>query len=261
MIAMEETGAGRPLVLLHGVGASRIVWSHVTARLAAERLVLAPDLPGFGESPPASPEFDLERAATALADPLAERAGCPVDLLGNSLGGAVAVQLALLRPALVRRLVLAAPAGFSPARWPVPLAAGKLIGPAITLRRTLGAPVVSSPIARRVLLWGAVAEPQRLPAADARTMLEASRGSTQIGSAVSAVLAADLGNPLRRLDVPLGLIWGRRDRVVPVSTLESIRAIRPDAIVETIAEAAHVPQLERPAEFVTAVQRVLRRLP
>jgi pimeloyl-ACP methyl ester carboxylesterase len=260
MIAIDETGHGDPIVLLHGVGASRVVWSHVTPLLAADRLVLAPDLPGFGQSDPAGPGFDLERAALALAEPLAQRTGRPFDLVGNSLGGAVALELAVSRPELVRRLVLSAPAGFSPTSWPLVLVAGKLLGPITTLRRTFGAPLAASPIARRALLYGAIAQPQDLSTRDARMMLEASRGSSRIGAAVTAVLEADLRPELERLEPPLGLIWGRRDRVVPISALERIRAIRPDAVVETIDDAAHVPQVEHPEEYVSTLDRVLERL-
>jgi pimeloyl-ACP methyl ester carboxylesterase len=92
-------------------------------------------------------------------------------------------------------------------------------------------------------------------------MLQASRGSTRIGPATSAVLRSDLSGLLSELELPVGLIWGRRDRVVPMRALEKIRAIRPDAIVETLPHAAHVPQLELPAEFVAALRRVLSRLP
>ena len=260
MIALDATGEGRPLVLLHGLGASRAVWSRVTPALAADRLVLAPDLPGFGESAPAGPGFDLERVARKLSVALADRAGRRFDLVGNSLGGAVALQLAVLRPDLVRRLVLSAPAGFSPAPWPLPPAAGKLVGPALTLRRVLGTPLVASPTVRRALLTGAIAEPRRLSATDARTMLTGSRGSTRIGPAVEAVMRADLHPLLEQLERPLGVIWGRRDRVVPIRTLERIRAVRPDAVVETLEDAAHVPQLECPDEYLAVLERIFERL-
>ncbi|HUB04843.1 MAG TPA: alpha/beta hydrolase [Solirubrobacteraceae bacterium] len=262
MIAIDETGQGPPLVLLHGVGASRAVWRRVTPALAEGRHVIAPDLPGFGESAPAGSGFDLDTAAEALAEPLAERAGGPFDLLGNSLGGAVAFRLALARPDLVRRLVLSAPAGFAPAPAPRALraAAGAFGDRALAVRRVVGAPVARVPAVRRALLWGAVAEPQRLAADDARMMLEASRGSTRVGAAVSAVLGADLRTDLERLEAPLGVIWGWRDRVIPISTLRQIRATRPDVLVITIPRAAHVPQIERPAEFAAAVRRLLERL-
>jgi pimeloyl-ACP methyl ester carboxylesterase len=260
MIAIDETGAGEPLVLLHGVGANRAVWRRVTPALAEDRLVLAPDLPGFGESSPAGEGFELETAAAALAGPLAERAGGPFDLLGNSLGGAVALQLALERPDLVRRLILAAPAGFSPRSWPVSAAAGVLADPAIAVRRIVGARIAGSASARRALLWGAIAEPQRLSSEDARTMLRASRDSKRVGAAVATVLRADLRSRLARVEAPVGVIWGWRDGVIPISTLRQIRAARPDVVVVTIPRAAHVPQVEHPAEFVAAVRRLLARL-
>ncbi len=260
MIAIDESGRGEPLVLLHGVGASRAVWRHVTPLLARDRLVLAPDLPGFGQSRAAAPRFALQTTAEALAGPLAERAGGSFDLVGNSLGGAVALYLALLHGEWVRRLVLCAPAGFSPRRWPLALAASAFSGPAVSARRILGTPIAVSPTARRALLWGAIAEPQRLAADDARMMLQASRGSTRIGPAVAAVLRVDLREQLSRLGVPLGLIWGERDRIIPISTLDSIRAVRPDVIAETIPGAGHVPQMERPEEFVAVLRGVLERL-
>ena len=260
MIAFDAVGRGEPLVLLHGVGANRGIWRYVTPRIAAERLVLAPDLPGFGDSAPVGAGFRLDKTAGALADVLAGRVTAPFDLVGNSLGGAVALILALQRPELVHRLVLVAPAGFSPSPKLVSAAAGWLSEPVIVSRRLLGSPLMGSEIARRVLLWGAVAAPQRLSAQDARAMLQASRGSTRIGAAVAAVLRADLSGKLARLELPLGLIWGARDRIVPIATLQSILAVRPGAVVETIPGAAHVPQFERPAEFVAALRRVLDRL-
>jgi pimeloyl-ACP methyl ester carboxylesterase len=260
MIAIDQTGDGPPLVLLHGVGTSRVIWRRVTPRLARQRLVVAPDLPGFGGSSAAGPGFDLDVATDALAGPLSERAGGPFDLVGNSLGGAVALNLAARHPRLVRRLVLAAPAGFSP--WPRPLAfaARAYAGPAVRVRRVLGTPLVGSPIARRALLWGTIAAPARLSTSDARMMLAASRGASRVGDAVGAALRADLSGLLVGIEAPLGLIWGRRDRIIPISTLDTIRAVRPDAAVETLPDAGHVPQLERPGEFVAALCRILRRL-
>jgi pimeloyl-ACP methyl ester carboxylesterase len=259
--AIDARGAGEPLVLLHGLGASRMVWRRAAPRLARERLVLAPDLPGLGSSSPAGPGFALDGVAEVLAGVLEQRAGGPFDLLGTSLGGAVAVYLAVARPELVRRLILAAPAGFTP--WRLPLAAaalGAVSNRVMAARRLVGAPLAGSPTARRALLWGTVAEPARLSAGDARMVFESSRSSERIGAALTAVLREDLGPPLAGLDVPLGLIWGERDRVVPLSTLSLIRGLRPDAVVETIPRAAHIPQLERPVEFVAAVRRVLDRL-
>jgi pimeloyl-ACP methyl ester carboxylesterase len=222
--------------------------------------VLAPDLPGFGDSPPAGPGFEFAAVTDALARALRRRSRRPFDLLGSSLGGAVALRFAIEYPELVRRLVLAAPAGFSPRQRPLASVAGALAEPALAARRIAGGPLSVSPTARRAILWGAVAEPQRLPASDARLILSSSARATRLGPALAAVLRTDLRPLLGRLEVPVGLIWGERDRVVPIATLDAIRELRPDVVAETIPGAAHIPQLERPEEFVAALRRVLERL-
>lgn len=260
MIAIDLAGDGEPLVLLHGVGANRGVWRHVLPSLAAVRRVVAVDLPGFGDSSAAGQGFALDDAAEELANAIAERVTTPFDLVGTSLGGAVALVLARRRPELVRRLVLVAPAGFSPAPRLVSVAAGHLIGPWLSFRRVLGTAAASNGIARRALFWGAIAAPQRLSADDVRTMLDASLGATRIGPAVTTVMEADLRAELAGLEAPCGLIWGDCDRIVPIATVRSIRSVRPEVILETIPGAAHVPQIERPAEFVLALERLLDRL-
>jgi pimeloyl-ACP methyl ester carboxylesterase len=259
-VAIDVRGAGEPLVLFHGLGASRRLWHRAAPLLASDRLVLTPDLPGFGDSAPAGPGFEFRAVNDALATPLAERAGGRFDLLGTSLGGAVALEFAAARPELVRRLVLAAPAGFSPLPWPVGPVAGALAEPALAVRRLVGVRLASSGAARRIVLWGAVADPRRLSPDDARLILESSQRATRLGAALAAVLGADLGPLLTGLADPPGLIWGERDRVVPISTLDSIRTIRPDVVAERLPGVAHIPQLERPAEFVAAVRRVFGQL-
>ena len=260
VIAIDATGRGDPLVLLHGVGANRGIWHRVTPPLASERLVLTVDLPGFGESAAMGGKFQLDEVAIAIAEALADQGHSRFDLVGNSLGGAIALLLARRRAELVRRLILVAPAGFSPRPWLVSTAAGNVAGTAVTARRVLGTPLARLGLARRVLLWGAVAAPQHLPAGDARAMLRASRGSGSIGAAIASVLRADLREELRRLDAPLGFIWGERDRIIPIATLRELRAVRPEAVIEAIPDAAHVPQIERPAAFIAALRRVLERL-
>lgn len=260
-VAVGIGGSGEPIVLLHGLGASRRLWHRVAPLLAASgRRVLTPDLPGFGSSPPAGPGFEFQAVTAALAVALRRRTREPFDLLGHSLGGAVALQFATEYPELVRRLVLAAPAGFTPRAWPVASVAGALAEPALAARRIAGGPLSVSATARRVLLWGAVAEPQHLARKDAQLVLSSSGAATRLGPALAEVLRTDLRPLLRRLEAPVGVIWGERDRVVPISTLGVIRAIRPEVVVETIPGAAHIPQLERPDEFVAAVQCVLERL-
>ncbi|HEX6698469.1 MAG TPA: alpha/beta fold hydrolase [Solirubrobacteraceae bacterium] len=92
MLAIREEGAGDPLVLVHGAGTSSAIWHRVTAHLASEYRVLAPDLPGYGGSPAAGPGFALDEVADGLVAGL-EAAGVPApyDLVGHSMGGAIAI--------------------------------------------------------------------------------------------------------------------------------------------------------------------------
>jgi pimeloyl-ACP methyl ester carboxylesterase len=254
----EELGSGEPLLLVHGVGASRAVWRLVLPRLAATRRVIAPDMPGFGDTPPAGVGFDLD----AVADRVVELAGVDAfDLVGHSLGGAVAVALAVRRPDAVRRLVLVAPAGLAPRPVEVADALGRAAAPAVHLRRVLGRPFADRPSARWAMFGTTVHDPGRLHPDVARLMLDASEGATRVAEGVREAVVADLRSALAASPVPVGLVWGEADRIVPFAGLAALRELRPDAAVVTLPRTGHVPQLERPAAFAAALERVLAALP
>ena len=253
---MDVNGEGPPLVLVHGVATSRSIWRHVVPGLAERHLVATPDMPGFGDSPPIGRGFVLEEVADTLTDALAALPA-PVDLLGNSLGGAVAIVLAERRPDLVRRLILAAPAGLAPHRAPIPAIAGRVSATVVAARRRVAPPLLGRPAARRVLLYGLLTDPAAASAEEARAIVAASRGAKRVAAAIAVVAAADLRPRLAALPVPVSFLWGDRDHLFPVSGLEDLRALVPGAPAEVIAGAGHVPQLDRPAEFVAAVERLL----
>jgi pimeloyl-ACP methyl ester carboxylesterase len=259
-VALDEAGSGEPLVLLHGVGTNREVWRHVVPALAAARRTIAVDLPGFGDSAPAGDGFDLDEVARGVADAVERRSGGgPFDLLGHSLGGAVAVVLARRRPDAVRRLLLLAPAGFAPRARAVAVIAGTVGERYLAVRRAVGRQLIDSALARRVLLWNAVYDGAQISPRDARFMLDASRRARRVRSAVEAVVAHDLRPELAAIRSPLGLLWGERDKVVSTSAMRALAATRPDIVAESIADTGHAPQIERPAEFVRAVGRVFER--
>ncbi|HEV2753261.1 MAG TPA: alpha/beta fold hydrolase [Solirubrobacteraceae bacterium] len=261
-VHVVQRGEGAPLVLVHGVGASGEIWRRVVGTLARERRVSAADLPGFGASPPAGPGFALDAVADRLGEGLAAAGvSAPFDLVGHSLGGAVALTLAQRRPSAVGRLVLVAPAGLSPRSAAVAGALGALASVTVPLRRELGRPLAGLPLARRLLLAGTAHDGGRLPEAEARALLEASRPATRLREGFAAALAADLRGLLADLPTPVGFVWGERDLLVPVSGLEAVRAARPEAPARTLLDTGHVPMLERPHVFTAALVDVLDRLP
>ncbi len=248
-------------MLLHGLGTTRQIWSLVTEPLAAAHQVITLDLPGFGESAPVGDGFDLEAVTDRLARSLAARqVRAPFDLVGHSLGGAVALTLAAHRPSLVRRLVLVAPAGLQRRRAQLP---GAIVGPGATglfaARRRLAA-LSDRAWGRRLLLAFAAADGATLSPSQARMMVQASASAQRIAAATAVLAQADLMPLLRNTCAPLGLLWGRQDRAVPFALAAEIQAARPDAELEVIDWTGHVPMVERPDSFALALERVLRRL-
>ena len=259
-LAVEESGQGEPLVLLHGLGATRAIWTRVVPPLSRGRRVVTLDLPGFGESETAGPGFELKAVADRIARGLAARdvAG-PFDLVGHSLGAGVALTVAAVWPRRVRRLVLSAPAGF--ASYPQPavrvLAAG--LNQMLAARRAL-APLTDLAWGRRLLLANVAAEPAAMSPTQARFIVEASAGARRSSEALATIANADLRPLLKRASAPLGLIWGERDRTVPVRLAQVITAVRPDAELELIDGAGHVAMVERPEAYVAALEALLTRL-
>jgi len=260
-LAIEETGHGEPLVLLHGIATDRHIWDMVTPLLAAERRVISVDLPGFGGSAPTGEEFDLERVATRIARGLsAQGIRGPFDLVGHSLGGGVALTLAARRPRAVQRLVLVAPAGLKPMS---PRVAGILASAAdaVIAARRGAAPLTDLAWGRRLLLTGVVADGAGLPPSLARQIVQASSTALRTAPALRTIATVDLRPLLIESQAPLGVIWGEGDQTMPIETVAEIVRFRPDAMVARLKSAGHVPMVERPLAFVTALEWLLDELP
>ena len=260
-LAVEDFGKGDALVLIHGLATTREIWNSVTPALAGSRRVVTLDVPGFGESAPVGAGFELEAVAERIASGLiAHGVDGPFDLVGHSLGAGIALTLAAVRPATVRRLVLVAPAGFAL----VPRAASVLLSASVdrvlSARRRL-AGLTDLEWGRRLLLAFAAADGAAIAPTQARLMVQASASAQRTAAAFSTITGADLRPLLGQTKAPLGVIWGARDRTISVRVAEVVRAARPDAQVVIIERAGHVAMIERPEAFVAALDDLLARLP
>jgi pimeloyl-ACP methyl ester carboxylesterase len=260
LLAIEDTGRGEPLVLIHGLATTRRIWGLVAPILAHSRRVVTLDVPGFGESAPAGPGFELEAVAQRIARGLAARGvRAPFDLVGHSLGAGVAVTLAATRPRSVRRLVLVAPAGFAayprPASYALAASADRLLA----ARRRVGA-LADLRWGRRMLLGLAAADGALIAPTQARLMIDASAGAQRTATAMATITRTNLVPLLRGTHTPLGVMWGADDRTVPARNVDLVRHARPDARVAIIERAGHVPMVERPEEFAAALERLLSAL-
>lgn len=255
--AVDVTGRGEPLVLLHGLATTRSIWVRAAPRLARTRTVVTLDVPGFGDAAPAGRGFRLDDVADRIhRDVVAARLGGPVDLVGHSMGAAVALSLAARHPEAVRSLVLVSPAGLRP--LPPALAAGLgFAAQAYIPVRRRAAPLATFGWGRRLLMAGGVVDGAALPEGVVRELVAASRGARRIGPALSAVVSVDLRATLAALPMPVGALWGSGDRVIPPGGAHTVLAMRPDAICEVIAGTGHISMIERPAAFVAALERVL----
>jgi pimeloyl-ACP methyl ester carboxylesterase len=241
-LAHDRLGNGPPLVLLHPLGADRRVWDPVLDALAAEREVIAVDLPGFGESPPLRGAATPRALARALAEFLGAIAVSLPHVAGNSLGGWVGLELALEQGA--RSVTAIAPAGL----WPRPL----LPKPGFARRfARAGLPLLelacSTARGRRLILTGVVAKPARVPA-EAAAHLVRSWATAPGFAEVNAAMRAGRFRQLEEISVPATLVWPEHDRLVK-------RPERVPARIESrpLPGCGHVPMWDDPA----AVARVL----
>ncbi|HET9214250.1 MAG TPA: alpha/beta fold hydrolase [Gaiellaceae bacterium] len=212
-------GEGPPLLLVHGLGGAAVNFADLAPLLARRHRVLVPDLPGHGGSDRLAALAGLgDLGAHAVAVAERERM-LPAALVGYSMGGVVALRLAAARPESVTALAMIAPGGIVSAtrRGRIWLAVVSALRPARAVARA------RRPIARRPNLrlpvfgfWGA-ADPRRLTPEGVLGLLEAQPEHTDVPAAARALVRDDPRPDLHRVRCPTLLVWGARDRLVPLS--------------------------------------------
>ncbi|SDE53404.1 NADP-dependent 3-hydroxy acid dehydrogenase YdfG [Mycolicibacterium neoaurum] len=251
--------ADTPLLLLHGIGRSLEDWTEQIERLSGRFYVIAVDLPGFGRSARRDGPADLVTVADGVAGALAALdEDRPCHVIGNSLGGAVAMQLLASHPDLVASLILVNSAGF---------------GAEVTaLLRMLSLPGIGRRLATRSTPAGARLMERRLfadPSLATRERIDHALSiAAQPGTGEFLLeMANHLGTmrgvrPQWRTELlaavaahprPTLLIWGDRDRILPAAHLGAAQRQFPDAQVHLFTATGHMPQIERADEFADLI--------
>ena len=244
-----KRGNGRPLLLVHGLGAGWRSWTPILDELAERREVIAVDLPGFGETPPLTGEVSIATLTDSVADFIREQGLDGVNLVGQSMGGRIVLELA--RRGVGGDTVALDPGGFWSDREL--LVFSTTLRPSIFLVRALRSRLPSlldSPAGRTMLLAQLSARPWALtretvlpdvlgladaPATDA-AMDALTKGPNQQGAPAGTV-------PGR---VTIG--WGRRDLVTLPRQAARATEIYPDAVLHWFDRCGHFPQWDAPRE-------------
>lgn len=249
-------GGGRPLLLVHGLGAGWRSWNPIIDALAEHREVIAVDLPGFGETPPLNGEVSIATLTDALAEFIREQSLDGIDTVGQSMGARIVLELA--RRGIGGDTVSLDPGGFWSDRERAVF--GATLRPSIALVRTLrGAlpTLLGNPVGRTALLAQFSARPWAL---SAETVLPDLRGLADAPSTDAALDALTKGP--KQQGAPAGTVpgrvtigWGRRDLVtVPKQAMRAVR-LYPDAKFHWFQRCGHFPQWDAPQETVRVILR------
>jgi pimeloyl-ACP methyl ester carboxylesterase len=255
-IAYRDAGAGEALLLIHGMAGSSATWRAVIPELAKRYRVVAPDLLGHGESAKPRGDYSLGAFAAWLRDLLDELGIHQATVIGQSLGGGVAMQFTYQHRDYCQRLVLISSGGLGPdlnwilrilsapgAELVLPVVAPQ---PVLNLGNKLGSWLTSAGIKspRTGEMWSAYCSLSDRPTRQA--FLRTLRSVVDYrGQAVSALGKIHVSHGL-----PTLLIWGEQDRIIPVAHGYAAHDAVPGSRLEVLAGVGHFPHVEAPTAVV-----------
>lgn len=263
-VAYRMAGEGQNLLLIHGMAGSSRTWRAVMPRLAEECRVIAPDLLGHGESAKPPADYSLGGFAAMLRDLLGALEIDQVTVVGQSLGGGIAMQLAYQHPELAERLVLVSSGGLGrEVSWmlrALTLPGAEYVMPAVfpgfardfgdRIAHTLTRLGWRSPRANE--MWQAYSSLHGVEhrAAFIRTLRSVvDPGGQAVNASDRLYLAAAM---------PTLIVWGDADPIIPVAHAHAAHAAMPDSSLEIFEGVGHFPQVEQPDRFATCLLEFMR---
>jgi len=259
-VAYQDAGSGpETLVLIHGMAGSSGTWRAVIPQLSRRYRVIAPDLLGHGQSAKPRGDYSLGAFAVWLRDLLDELEVSRATIIGQSLGGGVAMQFVYQHPQFCDRLILISSGGLGPdVGWTLRMLSApgaELLLPVIAprpvlsagnkLRGWFSAAGIQSP--RGAEMWSAYTS-----LSDAETRQAFLRTLRSVvdhrGQAVSAFNRLHL-----TADMPTMVIWGDQDRIIPVEHGYALHEARPGSRLEVLEGVGHFPHVERPGDVVDLI--------
>jgi pimeloyl-ACP methyl ester carboxylesterase len=263
-LAVREAGRGKPILMIHGLGASSYTWHAIAPKLAKTHRVIALDLKGFGASDkPLDDAYSISDQARLVEDYIARNDLRGVTLVGHSFGGAVAMAVALddaERPRRrIDRLVLIDSLAY---KQPVPFFFRVLRTPLIG---ELGMSLIPADVQIARALAVAYYHDDRVKDETIATYagpLQSEGGKHALLRTVESLMNEDadaFAARYRTLKTPALLIWCAHDRIVPMRFGKRLAKDLPNAKIDIIEECGHIPQEEEPEETLAAIQNFAAR--
>ncbi|KUI04003.1 alpha/beta fold hydrolase [Mycobacterium sp. IS-3022] len=267
-VAYRDIGDGEEaLLLIHGMAGSSETWRAVIPQLSRKYRVVAPDLLGHGQSDKPRGDYSLGAFAVWLRDLLDELKISRATVVGQSLGGGVAMQFVYQHPDRCQRLVLISSGGLGPdvgwtlrllsapgSEFLLPLIAPRaILAAGNRLRNWFSTAGIQSP--RGAEMWSAYSS-----LADAQTRHAFLRTLRSVvdyrGQAVSALNRLHVAS-----EMPVMAIWGDQDRIIPVDHAYMAQEARPECRLEVLEGVGHFPHVERPSEVVDLLDDFIATTP
>lgn len=260
-VAYRLAGSGPPIVLIHGITASSVVWELVAPQLARHYTVLAPDLLGHGQSAKPRGDYSMGAFASGIRDLVVSLELGPATVVGHSLGGGVAMQFSYQFPDRVQRLALVSSGGL-----------GRRVNGLLRAATFPGSELVLPVLAGRHVLnagraVGRALAKARVPLGN--DVIEMARGHASLGDPQSRTAfvhtlraSVDVGGQrvqaIDRLylaaELPLLIVWGSRDRIIPADHGRRAHELVPGSRFELFERAGHFPFLDEPRRFVATIE-------
>ena len=226
---------GTPIVLIHGIGNSAEIWSSLVLRLSREYLVYAPDLPGFGKTPPAPEGFNIATHVLYLKRFLDSLGYPQVTLVGNSLGGWIATRFAIANPERVNHLYLLNSAGLR--------------------REQMNSPYAVDRIAAQLSANHMLGYPRPLPGFILDAIVRVSQMPAYTNFVKGYDIQEELDSVLSQVQVPTTIIWGEQDKIFPITCAYDLHTGIANSELVLLPDVGHLPQLQASAKVAEIISK------
>lgn len=245
----EYPGSGQDIFLLHGFASSTYTWEKVAPMIQANGYhVWALDMKGFGWSDkPEDADYSPKQLLKEVNAWMDKMGLSEVVFAGNSLGGGIAWEMALMHPDKVKKLVLIDAAGFM-RHIPVPVRLAGLPGAASVARIFFGRWMIQN-VFKQVYFDASLIEPEQIEAYYNRLRTKNALGAlAALGRSISALSSEEYASRIPEIQMDTLIIWGREDAWIPQEDAFKFKAALPNATLEVIPFCGHIPQEEKPQE-------------